>query len=87
MQRNGVVIQAAARAVMDRQVLNGVGVAILEAAVMEPLRRDVPAAADRGEGVGRRPAAFFEAIERERAAIAGRDRRSAPRRGNRPVVV
>src|SRR5260370_21331285 len=60
---------------IDREVLRRPGMAVFEAAVAEPLRLELPAPADRGHGVGRRPAALVQAVERKRAFGARRDGR------------
>src|SRR5215203_328261 len=58
---------------MDREVLKGVGVAVLEPAVVEAVRGDLPATADRGQGVGRCPAALVQFVKCERTPLAGSD--------------
>src|SRR5689334_9406276 len=65
--------QAPARATEDGQVLDGLGVAVFEAAESQAMSVDVPAAADGGQGVRRRPAAFRQAIERERTLLPRSD--------------
>ena len=65
--------QVAPRAVVDGQVLHRAGVAILQPAVGQAAEVDLPAAADGGQGVGRGPAGLLQAVEGERAAVAGGD--------------
>ena len=59
LDRDALVVQVAARAVEDGQVLDRDGVAVLQAAVGQAARLDLPAAADGGQRVGRGPAALF----------------------------
>src|SRR5437870_3857139 len=72
-ERDALLLERAARAVVDGEVLDGGGVAVLESAVREAARLDAPAPADKGQGVRCRPVAFFEAIEGKVTLIAGRD--------------
>src|SRR5579859_2901289 len=63
--------QSAAWAVENGEVLHRVGMPVLEPAIGKPAQVEVPAAADCLHRIGRRPAAFFQAIQGKRAALAG----------------
>ena len=67
-----MMLKPAAGAAVDRQILDGLGVSILEAAVGDAVGSYVPAAANRGNRVSGRPAAFLQTVERERAVAARR---------------
>src|SRR5207249_8942302 len=65
-QGHVMMLQAASWAVEDRQVLHGLGVPVLEAAVADAARLDLPAPANGFERVMRGPAALLQAIEGKR---------------------
>ena len=69
------LVDSAARSVKDSEVLHGQFVLVFQAAERDALRLNVSPVANHGEGVDRRPAAFFEAVEGEGDLRAGDDAR------------
>src|SRR5262249_15497975 len=71
VQSDGLVGQPAPRSVENREVLDGVGVAILEPAVGNPAPVHLPAAADRSDRIQGGPAALFQPIKGKQSLVRG----------------
>ncbi len=70
-QRDAFLMELATRAVENGEVLHGARVTILQAAVSDAARLNLPAAAHCGQGIRRGPATLLQTIERMVAAAGG----------------
>ena len=69
-----VMMQTAARAMVNREKLHRRCMPVLETTIGQALPLQSPAAHDRGKGIWRRPAALLHTIERERSRLLRYDR-------------
>lgn len=70
---DGVMGEIPPGAVADGEVLRRLRVTILQSAVGQTPQIDLPAASDGGQGIGRGPSRFVQAVERKRTIISRDD--------------